>query len=118
ETNNLIQHGAADIAELSRITALTPQQILLPKGELLPANFLTPNNDGLNDTWVIKGIENYPSNELRIFDRTGRMIYQVSNYDNTWDGTYNGRPLAEDSYYFTLYLLSEQKQLSGFISIL
>jgi gliding motility-associated-like protein len=80
-------------------------------------NILTPNGDGKNDFFVVKGLEKYPNNKLTIFDRGGRMIYTATNYQNNWDGYFNGKPLMEDTYYYMLDLGTDGS-IKGFISIL
>ncbi|WP_412466150.1 gliding motility-associated C-terminal domain-containing protein [Pedobacter sp. KLB.chiD] len=80
-------------------------------------NILSPNGDGRNDFFVVKGLEMYPNNKLTIFDRGGRMIYATANYQNNWDGYFNGKPLAEDTYYYMLDL-GKDGSIKGFISIL
>lgn len=65
-------------------------------------NILSPNGDGKNDFFVIKGLEKYPNNKLSIFDRGGRLIYATQSYQNNWDGYFNGKPLTEDTYYYML----------------
>ncbi len=75
-------------------------------------NLVTPNGDGVNDTWeVVNFIEygNYPMSELWIYDRTGALVYHVKNIrrtDQFWDpnatrspdGTYFYRFMAEGRY--------------------
>jgi len=80
-------------------------------------NILTPNGDGKNDFFVVKGLEKYPDNKLTIFDRGGRLIYSAMNYQNNWDGYFNGKPLMEDTYYYMLDLGTDGS-VKGFISIL
>ncbi|WP_040299417.1 gliding motility-associated C-terminal domain-containing protein [Arcticibacter svalbardensis] len=80
-------------------------------------NLITPNGDGINDFWLIKNIDLYPNNELKIFDRAGRVVFSQTGYNNTWDGTFNGIPLSEDTYYYVLYLDSGKGKLTGFISV-
>jgi len=80
-------------------------------------NILTPNGDGKNDFFFIKGLEKYPANKLTIFDRGGRTIFSTFNYQNDWDGYLNGRPLMEDTYYYILDL-GVNGTIKGFISIL
>ena len=81
-------------------------------------NILTPNGDGRNDRFVIRNIDVYPDNELRVFDRAGRQVYQQRSYNNTWDGTLNGRPLAEGTYYYILTIEGGKKTAKGFITII
>lgn len=80
-------------------------------------NILTPNGDGKNDFFLVKGLEKYPSNKLTIFDRGGRTLYLKTNYQNDWDGYLNGRALMEDTYYYILDL-GVDGTIKGFISIL
>jgi gliding motility-associated-like protein len=80
-------------------------------------NILTPNGDGKNDKWVIRNIDSYPDNEVKIFDRAGRMVYQRRNYSNDWQGTLNGNPLAEGTYYYILSIQNGAKTTKGFITI-
>ncbi|WP_304062759.1 YDG domain-containing protein [Pedobacter glucosidilyticus] len=63
-------------------------------------NFMTPNGDGINDKWVVENIDVYPNHTLTIFDRSGRVLYEVRNYQNDWDGMLNGSPLAAGTYYY------------------
>ncbi len=57
--------------------------------ELIIPQFISPNGDGLNDEWVIKFIEQYPNSSVKIFNRWGSIVYQMDNYDNSWDGKSN-----------------------------
>jgi len=84
---------------------------------LLANNILTPNGDGVNDVWVVKNLDLYPNNEVVIFDRAGRVVFKQFDYKNTWDGTLNGVPLPEDTYYYALYINSGKGKLTGFITL-
>ena len=89
----------------------TPQAIV-------PSNIITPNGDGKNDTWVVPGIDKYPNNSVKVFDRAARLVYSKDNYNNDWDGTYKGSPVNEDTYYYLIDLGNGSPKLKGFISIL
>lgn len=80
-------------------------------------NILSPNGDGLNDKWVIDHIDLYPKNEVRVFNRAGRFIYGKKGYDNSWDGTLNGTPLVEGTYYYTIDFGTGRPPFRGFITI-
>jgi gliding motility-associated-like protein len=68
-----------------------------------PAVVFTPNGDGINDKFVIKNIDIYPQNKLQIFDRTGKTVYEKTNYQNDWDGTIaGGIKITKETYYYTL----------------
>lgn len=49
-------------------------------------NVFTPNGDGINDNFVIKGIEYVPNCQLIIFNRWGNRVYESTDYKNDWDG--------------------------------
>ena len=63
-------------------------------------NGFTPNGDGLNDRFVITGLEHYPENRLLIFNRWGNSVYNVTGYQNDWDGA----DLHEGTYYYIFEL--------------
>jgi len=81
-------------------------------------NVLTPNGDGKNDFLVIKNVEFYPNNQLKIFDRAGRLVYSINNYKNDWDGRFNGNILTEDTYYYSVELGDQQRAFKSFITII
>lgn len=81
-------------------------------------NLLTPNGDGVNDKWIINDLSRYPNNDLTIYDRSGRVVYHTKNYSNNWDGTYNGSPLSEGTYYYILKADGYNSPAKGFITII
>ncbi|MCG1035436.1 T9SS type B sorting domain-containing protein [Polaribacter sargassicola] len=70
--------------------------------------FFTPNGDGKNDTWTIKGINNtfYPNGEIYIYNRYGKIVAQINIDGQGWDGTYNGKLLPSNDYWFSVQLIS------------
>lgn len=66
--------------------------------------FFTPNGDGYNDTWKIRGAnEKYNFNSIiYIFNRFGKLIKQIGTTGEGWDGTYNGSPLPADDYWYSI----------------
>ena len=60
-------------------------------------NAFTPNNDGVNDFFEVKGT-NLNSFELFVFDRWGELIFYSEDIEESWDGTINGVPAQEDVY--------------------
>ena len=83
-------------------------------------NAFTPNNDGVNDIWVIEGIEKFPNNEVQIYNRWGDKIREYTNYDNKntyWDGSYlNNNPVPDGTYYF-IVSLKNVKIFTGWVHI-
>ncbi|HLF52017.1 T9SS type B sorting domain-containing protein [Flavobacterium sp.] len=68
--------------------------------------YFTPNGDGFNDTWNIKGVStefNYNST-IYIFDRYGKLLKQIGTTGNGWDGTLNDQPMPSADYWYAVYL--------------
>ncbi len=85
--------------------------------ELTVPNVFTPNGDGVNDLFVIQGIERFPQHRLVLFNRWGNEIYQSTRYQNDWDGS----TLAEGTYYYVLEVRLENGQwqtIKGFITLI
>lgn len=68
--------------------------------------FFTPNGDGYNDFWNIKGFNiNINSKAIiGIFDRYGKMLKQFNPLNQGWDGTYNGTVMPSTDYWYTVQL--------------
>lgn len=62
---------------------------------------ISPNNDNLNDIFIIEGAEQIENNKLSVFDRSGKLVYQTASYQNNWGGIdLNGKALPDGNYYF------------------
>ena len=85
----------------------------------LPASlFISPNNDGMNDYWMIDNVELYQDMSLVIFNSLGKVVFQTINYQNNWNGTYEDHTLPRGVYHYIFKDLNEQVQYRGTISIL
>ncbi|MFK7812771.1 MAG: gliding motility-associated C-terminal domain-containing protein [Maribacter sp.] len=84
---------------------------------MVPAEAFTPNGDGNNDQWVIPGIENYPNNIVRVFNRWGNEVFSVQSYQNNWEGFYreNNEKLPAGQYMYIIELGDNSKPLQGWI---
>ena len=71
--------------------------------------FFTPNNDGFNDTWQIKGVsaDFYATSIIYIYDRFGKIITKIDPTTEGWNGLYNGKMLPSTDYWFTAQLIDE-----------
>jgi gliding motility-associated-like protein len=80
---------------------------------------LSPNGDNQNDLWTIIGLEQFPNNEVSVFNRWGQEVWNKSGYLNDWDGTNNsGEPLPVGAYYYILKLNDTDSQVfSGSVTI-
>lgn len=86
--------------------------------KLEASTVVTPNGDGYNDKFIVKNIDYYPNNTLRIFNKAGRVLYTKQTYANDWDGTINGSPLSEGTYYYIIDLGKGIGTFKGYINIL
>jgi gliding motility-associated-like protein len=80
--------------------------------------YFTPNGDGVNDYWGIKGINAafQANSTVFIFDRYGKLIKQLSVLSDGWDGTFNGTVLPNDDYWFKVSL-EDGRQFSGHFAL-
>ena len=84
-------------------------------------NAITPDGDGKNDLFVIRGIEAFANNELIVFNRNGNKIFSASPYLNTWGGAsdVNGQIVQNGTYFYILKLGNvENTEYSGYIEVL
>tara|TARA_Y100001970_G_scaffold46540_2_gene58657 strand:- start:885 stop:8972 length:8088 start_codon:yes stop_codon:yes gene_type:complete len=103
-------------------TISEPAELII--SELFIPSAFSPDGDGINDTWNIRGgLYNYPNNNLVIFNRWGLKIYEADGYNNNWDGTNKGNSnsgndskLPVGTYYYVLDLNGNGKNVKkGFI---
>lgn len=79
--------------------------------------FFTPNNDGFNDLWNVKGILYYPNAELRIFDRYGKFLKELRPTSLGWDGTFNGQELPASDYWYVFKMDATAPEKRGHFTL-
>jgi gliding motility-associated-like protein len=66
-------------------------------------NAFTPNGDGINDRWLLTTSDQCTRNiTVNVYNRYGHLVYSNPNYTNTWEGTINGKPLPDGTYYYSV----------------
>jgi gliding motility-associated-like protein len=83
-------------------------------------NTITPNNDGVNDGFVISCNDEYPMGELRIYDRWGAEVYRSEgHYNNDWSGHNQQGTVLPDGTYFYMYYFNNgtNKIKKGFVDV-
>jgi gliding motility-associated-like protein len=110
--------GPDDCDEDGLVNYLDPKpcEVVIPNG-------FSPNGDGVNDEWVIDGLEIYPEHELLIFNRWGNKVYLAAPYANDWHGQNIfgislGDQLPDGTYYYILELNDVENQvMKGWVYI-
>ncbi|MBO0592892.1 DUF11 domain-containing protein, partial [Cellulophaga sp. E16_2] len=87
-------------------------------------NEFSPNDDQVNDFFKIECISRYPDNVLKVFNRWGNIVFEQQGYNNTWEGTSNGRAtvntekqLPVGTYYYILDLGDGSKPMQDWLYI-
>jgi gliding motility-associated-like protein len=82
-------------------------------------NYFTPNGDGYNDTWHIKGLTKEYDAKIYIFDRYGKLLTKIDAYKNGWDGKYNGQEMPSTDYWFKIEYKEDgvQKEFKSHFSL-
>jgi gliding motility-associated-like protein len=83
-----------DVFPITDDTCNTPEVVI--------HDALTPNGDGVNDTWVIEGLDKFPDNFIQVFDKWGDLIFEEKNYNNTWVARGRDGTIVPDGTYFYL----------------
>jgi len=67
-------------------------------------NAFTPNGDGQNDVWIVTNNGGSCTRQVfaTVFNRYGNIVFKDDNYQNKWDGTYKGKPVADGTYYYAI----------------
>jgi gliding motility-associated-like protein len=90
---------------------------LITVNDFVIPTLITPNMDGRNDYFVLRGLATLGKTELVIFNRRGAQVYRNLNYDNSWNGVdYNKNPLPDDTYFYVIKS-ANGKSISGYIVI-
>lgn len=85
---------------------------------------ISPNGDGQNEYFVIRGLSDYKNSSLTIYSRSGQLVYRSLDYQNDWSGKSlnaaisDGTILPTGTYYYVLHLGETNRYLKGFVYLL
>jgi gliding motility-associated-like protein len=89
--------------------------VLIYIEDFLIPQALTPNNDGLNDMFIVKSLVD-KENKIQVFNRWGEIIFTSTNNDSYWDGTnLKGNELPDDTYFYVIE--TEEEVFKGFVML-
>jgi gliding motility-associated-like protein len=81
-------------------------------------NAFTPNGDGINDTWVIEGLDSDLTATVKVFTRYGTLIFNSNGYGTPWNGEYNNKKLPVGVYYYVITAKNGTQKFSGALTII
>jgi len=82
-----------------------------------PPTAFTPDGDGINDTWILENINNYPNATVQVFNKWGNLLYETNGEYIPWTGYYQGKRLPTATYYYIINLNNGDAPYSGPITI-
>lgn len=79
----------------------------------------SPNGDEINDNWIIDGIENFPNNEVCVYNRWGNQVYRKEGYtnNNPFDGTWEANDLPSGTYFYVINTGDGGQVFNGILQI-
>lgn len=92
-----------------QVFSISNEVEIIPAMTLYIPNTFTPNGDGLNDTFGVAG-EAIKDFKMQIFNRWGQLIYESSNANERWDGTYGGQKVPMGTYVYKVTASSPNGQ--------
>lgn len=123
EAPSLPEYGMPEKMTKTTMTNFTTDAIVLADLSIKVPEVFSPNQDNLNEYFVIEGLELMGDNHLLIFDRWGNKLVDRMNYANDWNGTNEqskitamGKVLDKDTYFYMLYI-GDEKPLSGYFEL-
>ncbi|MEI8110519.1 MAG: gliding motility-associated C-terminal domain-containing protein [Chitinophagia bacterium] len=105
---------ATDSNSCSAVDTLNIKVLLKP----IAPNAFSPNGDGINDTWQILYLNDFPNCRVEIFTRAGLLIFQSNGYGTPWDGNYKGNPLPIGTYYYIIQPGNGIETVKGSVTLL
>lgn len=108
---------AVEVTDVNGCTANLIITITQPDDLIMPTGF-SPNGDGANDTFFIRGLDAYPSNTFVVFNRWGNVVYDRLNYRNDWSGeNIQGQALPNGTYFVILTVNNGERTLQGYVDL-
>lgn len=84
------------------ITSRSNYAEVVPPLSIYIPNAFTPNGDGINDGFQVKG-EGIRDFHIYIYNRWGEVIFESTNPKQAWDGTFQGRPVEMETYVYQVF---------------
>jgi trimeric autotransporter adhesin len=113
-TVTLVASNNGRCADTTDVVVKVEDEFMIPEG-------FSPNGDGVNDVFVIRGIDRFKGNKFVVFNRWGNQVHEAAPYSNEWDGStkqdiqVGGNELPVGTYFYVLDLGDGSKPYKGYI---
>lgn len=120
-----IPAGMYDVTVTSQLGCSTTETVEIGT-EIRPYNGISKNGDGRNEFFMIDCIENFPANNVKIYNRAGTLVFEIDGYDNVealFDGKSNkgisplGTGLPDGTYFYVIDKRNGSKPLAGYLEL-
>lgn len=81
-------------------------------------NAFSPNGDGINDEWIIKGIDVYTVPEVKLFNRQGEVVFHTRGRSQPFNGKLRGTELPVGVYYYLVRASPECPAENGSLTLI
>lgn len=81
-------------------------------------NGFTPDNDGVNDVWNIRGLNRFAGCKVDVFTQWGAVVFSSKGYNEPWEGKYNNQPVEAGTYYYRIDLGNDKDVFTGTLTII
>ncbi|MGB1316335.1 MAG: gliding motility-associated C-terminal domain-containing protein, partial [Chitinophagales bacterium] len=99
------------------LDSATIDLVIKPRTILEVNDVISPNGDGMNDSWNLGFVKNAKDLQIKVFDRGGMQVFDaVGTYNNNWKGTLNGVDLPAGAYFY--YIKANGKEYKGGLTII
>lgn len=102
-----------EISAVAKVEATTDELACLT----IPNGF-TPDNDGVNDVWSIRGLASFGNCKVAVYTEWGALVFSSKGYDAPWEGKYNDKPLEAGTYFYRIELGNDKDVFTGTVTII
>jgi gliding motility-associated-like protein len=92
--------------------------IVVSRCEILAPNAFSPNGDGINDRWVVEGLNDDPEARILIYNRYGTLVYETTGKQTYWDGKSKDHAVSAGIYYYVIFAKNSANPLKGSITLI
>ncbi len=108
---------AVEVTDMNGCSATMLFTLTEPTDLEMPNGF-SPNGDGANDMFFIRGLDAYPANTFTVFNRWGTVVYDRLNYRNDWAGENStGQEIPNGTYFVILTVNNGTRTLQGYVDL-